>query len=362
MIKARIRWYILTLGKLLSLWFCFLLHSILFLISQTSYRTYKIISSYELARPVMGTIFLVLSSKALVIQLMFKYKHVALGHCGPTLLLSAVGTRLHVIGTRCLARSTCKTCVTCRKIAARPEPQLMEQLPEHRITPRPPFSITGVDYAGPFTLKKGHTRRPVLIKAYLAIFVCCSTKAAHIEVVSDLTTEAFLACLRRFVARRGLPMELRSDNGSNFKGAKNDLTDLYNLLSSSSTTSAISAYLLSQRVQWHCIPERAPHFGGLWEAAVKSTKHHLRCVVGTQCLRGTHNRYHSDRVMSEQQTAHRSHQPLSRWVNSPHTRPFSNWQGSQIISRNSNHHSTLLAQTMEHVSVNGPPFLATLVS
>ena len=50
---------IITLGKLLSLWFCFLLHSILFFISQTSYRTYKIISSYELARPIMGTIFLV---------------------------------------------------------------------------------------------------------------------------------------------------------------------------------------------------------------------------------------------------------------------------------------------------------------
>ena len=65
MIKARIRWCtcrvenILALGELLSLWFCFLLHSILFLISQTSYRTYKIISSYELALPVMGTIFLV---------------------------------------------------------------------------------------------------------------------------------------------------------------------------------------------------------------------------------------------------------------------------------------------------------------
>ena len=65
MIKARIRWCtcrvenILTLGKLLSLWFCFLLHSILFMISQTSYRTYKIISSSELARHVMGTIFLV---------------------------------------------------------------------------------------------------------------------------------------------------------------------------------------------------------------------------------------------------------------------------------------------------------------
>ena len=65
MIKARIRWCscrvenILTLGKLLRLWFCFLLHSILFFISQTSYRTYKIISDNELARPIMGTIFLV---------------------------------------------------------------------------------------------------------------------------------------------------------------------------------------------------------------------------------------------------------------------------------------------------------------
>ena len=66
MIKARIRWCscrvenILTLGKFLRLLFCFLLHSILFFISQTSYRTYKIISSYELARPIMGTIFLVI--------------------------------------------------------------------------------------------------------------------------------------------------------------------------------------------------------------------------------------------------------------------------------------------------------------
>ena len=81
MIKARIRWCtcrvenILTLGKLLSLWFCFLLHSILFLISQTSYRTYKIISSYELARPIMGTIFLV------NIYVKCRYKH----RCGARL-------------------------------------------------------------------------------------------------------------------------------------------------------------------------------------------------------------------------------------------------------------------------------------
>ena len=72
MLKARNRWCtcrvenILTLGKLLSVWFCFLLHSILFLISQTSYQTYKIISSYELALPVMGTIFLVVTGVCVI--------------------------------------------------------------------------------------------------------------------------------------------------------------------------------------------------------------------------------------------------------------------------------------------------------
>ena len=100
--------------------------------------------------------------------------------------------------------------------------------------------------------------------------------------MSDLTTEAFLASLRRFVSRRGLPSELHTDNGTNFRGARNDLSALYQFLSTSAST--ISAYLLEQRVTWHCIPKRAPHFGGLWEAAVKSAKFHLRRVIGSQRL------------------------------------------------------------------------------
>ena len=75
----------------------------------------------------------------------------------------------------------------------------MGQLPPARITPSKIFEVTGVDYAGPFTIKKGHTRKPVLVKAYLTLFVCFATKAVHIEVVSDLMTEAFLATLKLFV-------------------------------------------------------------------------------------------------------------------------------------------------------------------
>ena len=226
----------------------------------------------------------ILSGKDHLTSLVFVTMHIALGHCGPSLLLSATGNRMHVVDARRLTRTTCKSCITCRKVTARTEAQMMGQLPHQRVHPSPAFTITGVDCAGPFTLKKGHTRKPVLVKAYIAIFVCFSSKATHIEIVSDLTTEAFLACLRRFVARRGLPQEIHSDNGTNFRGAKNDLNDLYQFLKSNTTLSAINSYLLSQRIQWHCIPERASHFGDLWEAAVKSTKHHLQRIVGTQRL------------------------------------------------------------------------------
>ena len=158
----------------------------------------------------------------------------------------------------------------------------MGQLPASRITPSPPFTICGVDYAGPFLMKKGHRRKPVIVKGYLAVFVCFATKAAHLEVVSDASTETFLACLRRFISRRGCPAEIRSDNGGNFVGAKRDLQELYDFLEKPTTTSAISSYLLTKRVQWHSTPERAPHFGRLQEAAVKSAKGHLKRVIGTQ--------------------------------------------------------------------------------
>ncbi len=111
----------------------------------------------------------------------------------------------------------------------------MGQLPPQRLQSGSPFRIVGVDYAGPITIKAGHTRRPVKLKSYICIFVCFAVKAVHIEAVSDLTTEAFLAALKRFVSRRGVPEEIHSDNGTNFQGASRELQDLYQLLSSDKT-------------------------------------------------------------------------------------------------------------------------------
>ena len=210
--------------------------------------------------------------------------HVSLYHCGPSLLLNFVGAKVHIIGARRLIRDVCRKCVTCRRSTARAEKQQMRQLPSARVNPSPPFTNTGMEFAGPFLLKKGHTRKPVIVKAYLCIFVCFSTKATHLECVSDLSMEAYMAAFKRFIARCGLPLEVYSDNGYNFKGAHNDLKELYKFLLANSTKDSIHHYLLNHRIKWNFSPERAPHFGGLWEAAVKSAKMHLRRIIGQQIL------------------------------------------------------------------------------
>ena len=111
-----------------------------------------------------------------------------------------------------------------------------------------------------------------------------TVKAVHLELVSDLSAESFIACLRRFVARRGKPSSIRSDHGTNFVGANRVLKELYAFLLSKKTEEAICDFCSTQGIDWRFIPERAPHFGGLWEAAVKSFKTHLKRIVGNYKL------------------------------------------------------------------------------
>ena len=227
---------------------------------------------------------IIVSSKDIFIHLLLKYYHVVLSHCGPTLLFSHAGNLYHIVGGRRKAREICRTCMICRRAADRLETQVTGQLPPARVNPKLSFVHVGLDYAGPFTTKYGYTRKPVKVKAYLAVFVCFSTKAVHLEVVEDLSTPAFLAALKRFISRRSLPKHIYSDNGSNFLGARNDLRELYLHLQTQEAQNAIHSYLLNHSITWHNTPERGSHFGGLWEAAVKSAKYHLKRIVGSHVL------------------------------------------------------------------------------
>jgi len=124
--------------------------------------------------------------------------------------------------------------------------------------------------------KRGATRKPVYKKSYIALFVCFSTNAVHLESVSNLSAYAFLAALRQFVSRRGLPNSLYSDNGSNFVAVDSDLKEAYALLDSQPAKQKVATYLADHRVSWKRIPARAPNFGGLWETAVRSAKRLLK--------------------------------------------------------------------------------------
>ena len=216
--------------------------------------------------------------------ILFDYYHLLLGHCGPSTLLTHSANIYHVLGGRTLSRTVCSRCVTCRKQAARASSQLLGQLPPFRVEPQHVFLNTGMDFCGPFLVRQGYTRKPVEVKVFLAIFICMATKAVHLEVVSDLKATAFIASLDRFVARRGLPLHLHSDNGSNYVGAKHQLAAFYKMLAAPSTQDAINNYVFQHRITWHNSPQRAPHFGGLWEAAVKSSKFHLKRIVGQERL------------------------------------------------------------------------------
>ena len=223
---------------------------------------------------------IILSAKDALTRRIFEQYHINSCHCGPTLLMSSVGQKFYCTGARLLARQICKQCLLCRKVQSKALPQLMGQLPKPRVTPARPFATTGVDYCGPFNFREGRGRRLITLEGYLAIFVCFVTKSVHIEPVTDQTTGTFLAALKRFVARRNLPRHIHSDNGSNFVGASNELEKLHQLLGTDSLPDELQTYLVDHRIVWHTIPSRAPHFGGLWEAAVKSTKYHLKRVVG----------------------------------------------------------------------------------
>jgi len=151
----------------------------------------------------------------------------------------------------------------------------MEDLPDVRVQQCHPFSCIGIDYAGPLLMKETSLRKARQYKVYIAVFVCMSVKAVHLELVS-VSTNAFLAAFDRFIARRGMPSAVYSDCGTNFVGASKRLFGLVNDPKNREQFS--SAFVCS----WHFNPPSAPYFRGLWEAAARSTKLLLVRVFGNQ--------------------------------------------------------------------------------
>ena len=210
--------------------------------------------------------------------------------------LAALASTYWVVGARELIRKHIRACTKCYRYACKPVIPLMGDLPKERVTPNKPFDHVGIDFAGPFltritgeygaksgplkTKKNPSTPDLQTKKSYLAVFVCFSTKAVHLEAVGSLSGPCCIAAFTRFVATRGAPVTVYSDNGSNFIGTAGELARLKDALDKKGKEGIPAAAAAEYGTQWVHIPPRAPHFGGLWETAVKSAKSHLRKVVG----------------------------------------------------------------------------------
>ena len=186
-------------------------------------------------------------------------------HGGPQLTLHTLRQRFWILRARSLVMGLIKCCLQCTREKVTLSRQLMGHLPDFRVTPNRPFLHTVLDYAGAFNVGFAPGRGKKSHKTYVALFICCCTRAVHLELVSDYSSAAILAAIQRFSSRQGRPAHLYSDNGTTFHGADKELrrgivrlrlnTDLY-------------TEFVIQGTTWYFVPPSATHFEGLWEAGV----------------------------------------------------------------------------------------------
>lgn len=209
-------------------------------------------------------------------ELLVHYGHERVMHSGVRDTLIQLREHYWILRGRQLVKRIVSGCYICRKLKVRAAKQTTAPLPRDRVTESPPFEVTGVDFAGPLYVKaRGHPT-----KAYIALFTCAVTRAVHLELVSDQTTENFLLALKRFIARRGLCRTIYSDNARTFKRADKDLKVLWQMIRGSELTE----FFTDKGITWKFIAERAAWWGGFWERLVRSVKICLKRVLGKASL------------------------------------------------------------------------------
>uniref|UniRef100_A0A8D9F1P1 Integrase catalytic domain-containing protein n=1 Tax=Cacopsylla melanoneura TaxID=428564 RepID=A0A8D9F1P1_9HEMI len=227
---------------------------------------------------------LLLPSKIHVVKLIVEDMHKSNCHTGPHLLLCLLRQKYWILGARSFVRKITQSCNTCFRNSPKCIYPQMGSLPESRVLESRPFFHTACDFLGPINITMQRKRGARPVKAYVCLFICLAVKAVHLEVVSNLSTEAFLNAFKRFLCRRGPIKSVLSDNGTNFVGAKNQLNEIYTVLESDDYRNCFSSELLKHRIEWTFNPPSSPHFGGIYESNVKSFKTHFYKSVGSQLL------------------------------------------------------------------------------
>jgi len=193
-------------------------------------------------------------------------------HSGTEWTLSRVREKFWITNARSKLKSIRASCFVCKRLFGKAATQKMADLPSERITPnRPPFTYVGVDVFGPMQVSVGRSSA----KRYGCLFTCLTTRAIHIEIINSLDCDGFLSAFRRFVARRGQPVKMYSDNGTNFCAGEQELRKAFQRHS----RETLAAYGADRGIEWCFIPPGAPHMGGVWERMVGVVKRVLKGVM-----------------------------------------------------------------------------------
>ena len=209
--------------------------------------------------------------------LIARYYHGISGHSGLEHTLSLVREKYWIIKARGLLRRILSSCFDCRKRQAAVGQQKMASLPADRVIPfEPPFSYVGVDCFGPLEVRRGRSS----VKRYGVLFTCMTARAIHVEIAYSLDTDSFLNALRRFIARRGEPKQIRSDNGGNFVKGEKDLREAIRQWNQEK----IHAFLLQKDIKWIFNPPAGSHHGGVWERCIRTVRKVMKAILNEQRL------------------------------------------------------------------------------
>ncbi|XP_045201835.2 uncharacterized protein LOC123555228 [Mercenaria mercenaria] len=220
---------------------------------------------------------ILLHKKDTFTHLVIEKMHKEILHSGVSQTLAGVRQRFWIPHGRAAVKYVINKCTICRRFEGAPyEMPPMPPLPKSRVTEAKPFRRTGLDYLGPHFVKNKTPK-----KVWICLFTCLVTRAVHLEVVLDMTTEEFLLCFRRFVSQKGAPTQIISDNGSQFKAASSIVDQIWRKTISSEE---VQTYVSNARITWIFIIELSPWMGGFYERLVGLVKRVFRKALGRRLL------------------------------------------------------------------------------
>lgn len=215
---------------------------------------------------------IILSKNHYITYLLVDWYHRKYKHVHHETVINEIFQKYHIPGLRTLLHKVRTGCTVCKLSRAKPNPPEMGQLPIARVSAfTRPFSHVGVDFFGPFIATVGRRNE----KRYGAVFTCLTIRAVHIEMTYSLDMNSCVMAIRNFIGRRGLPLHIYSDNGTNLKAAEKELREAYLNIDFQSLQNEFT----STSMKWTFIPPASPHMGGAWERMVRSIKNVLYQII-----------------------------------------------------------------------------------